>query len=335
MTDDPRRSPAVSIVIPTRNRWALLEQTIASVSRQSFAGVEAIVVDDASDDPPPAWLDAQPDALRVIRLGTRSERSAARNRGLEAARGELVLFLDDDDLLRPDAIDTMVRGLREHPRCVAAIGAYVVFDETGSRRRPRHPRRTIERDAWRDVLFQFDAFGSRILFRSAAVREAGAYRAGLSLSEDWDLLLRVCRLGPLLFVPSVVTEYRQHAGQTALSGVQELQDDLAAQHLSTLPSADQAVGRRIRSARARYREGDRALTDVDGSAALRHFVSVVRTYPGVLTSPVHRMESVKRIGKAAVALVGGRTMTRAVRRAKATVRRIAGRDVSSVDDAGT
>jgi hypothetical protein len=337
MTDADATTPEVSIVIPTRNRWALLAERMASVERQTFRDLEVIVVDDASDEPPPASFPALGSALgngvRVIRLDARSERSAARNRGLASARGDFVLFLDDDDLLRPDALATMVRALRTHERCVAVMGAYVVFDETGSRYRRRHPRRTIERHAWRDVLFHIEAFGSRILFRSDVVRSVGGYREGLSLAEDWDLLLRVSRIGPLLFVPPVVTEYRQHSGQTTLAGVHELQDDLAMQHLSSLPPDDQATGRRIRRARQRFREGDRALAAVNGAAAVRHFASVVRAYPGLLTSPIHRVAAFTRIAKSAGAVVAGGRIVRGARRLKAVAGRRARPDIPATHDA--
>jgi glycosyltransferase involved in cell wall biosynthesis len=328
--------PDVTIVVPTRNRVALLEETLASVRAQTFGNFEVVVVDDASDDDTPAWLTSFPDErINVLRNDVRSERSAARNRGLQHARGRFVMFLDDDDLLVGGAIDRLVKGLEDHAGSVAAIGAYVVFDETGNRARRPHPRRLIERDAWRDVLFHLDAFGSRILFRTDVVRAVGGYRDGLSVAEDWDLLLRVSRKGRLLLVPELVTEYRRHRGQTPLTGLEDIFEDLAAQHIAALPETDRATAVRVRRARAVYRDGDRALTELDARAAIRLFVSTLRTYPALVTFPVARIELRRRFAKAAGAAVLGRPATRALRRAKAFGRRIARRDVASYDDRAT
>ena len=334
MTDSA--APDVTIVIPTRNRLALLKETLASVDAQTFNGIDTIVVDDASDDDTPAWLSTSTSGRRmVVRNDTRSERSAARNRGLAEVRTRFVMFLDDDDLLVPMAIERLVRGLDAHERSVAAIGAYVVFDESGNRVRRPHPRRVVERDAWRDVLFHLDAFGSRILFRTDVVRAVGGYREGLAVAEDWDLLLRVSRQGRLLLIPQLVTEYRRHAGQTPLTGLEDIFEELAAEHIRTLPEPDRAVAVRVRRARTVYRDGDRALADLRAAAAVRKLVSAVRTYPPLLFFPVARPELGRRLVKSVVATVLGPRTTRALRRVKAFGRRVARRDITSVDDADT
>jgi glycosyltransferase involved in cell wall biosynthesis len=333
---EPAATPDVAIVIPTRNRLELLKETLASVDAQTFNGIETILIDDASDDDTPGWLATRADErTKVVRLDARSERSAARNRGLREARGRFVMFLDDDDLLVPSAIERLIRGLEAHERSVAAIGAYVVFDERGNRVRRPHPRRVVERDAWRDVLFHLDAFGSRILFRTEVVRAVGGYREGLAVAEDWDLLLRVSRRGRLLLIPQLVTEYRRHAGQTPLTGLEDIFEELAAEHISTLPQPDRDVAVRVRRARAIYREGDRALADLRPGAAVRDLVSAVRTYPPLLSFPVARPELGRRLAKSVVATVLGSRTTRVLRRVKALGRRIARRDVTAPDDAGT
>jgi hypothetical protein len=85
--------PRVTVVIPTRNRLRLLREAIESVERQSLSEWELVVVDDASEDDTPTWLEGQRNPrIRRVRLDEHSERSAARNRGLREARGETVLF---------------------------------------------------------------------------------------------------------------------------------------------------------------------------------------------------------------------------------------------------
>src|SRR5438876_3252 len=95
----------VSVVIATRNRRALLAEAIATVFDQTFADWELLVVDDCSSDDTPRYLAGLDDTrIRIFRQTVPLERSAARNRGLREARGKFIMFLDDDDLLRPAAL---------------------------------------------------------------------------------------------------------------------------------------------------------------------------------------------------------------------------------------
>lgn len=91
-------APAISVILPTRNRAGLLPRAIGSVLAQRFRDLELIVVDDASSDDTPALLAQLDDPrLRVLRRERNSGAAAARNAGLALARGRYVAFQDDDD----------------------------------------------------------------------------------------------------------------------------------------------------------------------------------------------------------------------------------------------
>src|SRR5512135_213179 len=90
-TEPAEPALTVSVVIPTKNRDDSLARTLSSVAGQDFRDLEVIVVDDGSD--PPAKVSA---SARIVRNTRSWGASAAKNLGLEAARGEFVLFLDDD-----------------------------------------------------------------------------------------------------------------------------------------------------------------------------------------------------------------------------------------------
>lgn len=116
-------TPTVSVVIPTRNRRALLKEAVESVERQTLQHWELVIVDDASDDGTWAWLSSVADPrVRVIRQDAHAERSAARNRGLAEANGRFILFLDDDDRLFPKALERLARALERRPHVVASVG---------------------------------------------------------------------------------------------------------------------------------------------------------------------------------------------------------------------
>src|SRR4029453_7953121 len=95
----------VSVVVPTRNRSALLARTLQSVLRQQDVEFEVIVVDEASTDETPAVLSALGNQrVRVIRHDSPRGLSAARNNGAAGASGEWLAFIDDDDLWAPDRL---------------------------------------------------------------------------------------------------------------------------------------------------------------------------------------------------------------------------------------
>src|SRR6266516_2009038 len=115
--------PRVEIVVPTRDRRALLHEALESIAHQTFEDWALVVVDDASTDDTAGWLGlraARDKRVRFLRLESHSERAAARNRGLEAVTAEFVLFLDDDDRLTQRALERLVGGLSRHREAVEA-----------------------------------------------------------------------------------------------------------------------------------------------------------------------------------------------------------------------
>ncbi len=209
-------SPTVTVVIPTRNRLALLREAVASVRAQTFADWQLIVVDDASDDGTWEWLTRLADArTRTLRLEHHSERSAARNCGLAAAGSEFVLFLDDDDRLRSRALQRLVTALRRRPGAIAAVGARTMFDDWGRRQRHSHPWFTFTRSVWPEVLLGWVPAPGQCVFFTQVVRACGGFNENFNLQglEDYELWLKIARLGPIVLIPYAVLQYRVHSGQ--------------------------------------------------------------------------------------------------------------------------
>src|SRR5262245_16886500 len=96
--------PLVSVVIPTRNRASLLERTLRSVLAQRMGDLEVVVVDDGSTDDTTSVAGAADVRVAVVRNQTPEGVSAARNRGIAAARGSWIAFCDDDDLWSPEKL---------------------------------------------------------------------------------------------------------------------------------------------------------------------------------------------------------------------------------------
>lgn len=123
---DPDDPPRVSVVIPTFNRRAVLQRCLAALARQTYSNLDVIVVDDASTDDTTAMLAVHGDSLRRPADGERHPRpaltvlrndrnlgaNASRNRGIRAASGEIVAFLDSDCIAEPDWAARLVDAMR-------------------------------------------------------------------------------------------------------------------------------------------------------------------------------------------------------------------------------
>ena len=134
----------LSIIIPAYNAEAYLPQCLDSILAQEHSGCEVIVVDDGSTDGTAALLQRYPD-VKVIHQANRGM-STARNRGLDEARGEYILFVDSDDLLTDDAIETLVAELSGED--IIAFNAKKLHDATGEQ--TYHPtiREPETTDGW-------------------------------------------------------------------------------------------------------------------------------------------------------------------------------------------
>lgn len=127
--------PAVSIILPTYNRAAFLPAALESIKAQTFIDWELVIVDDGSTDETPELLPSLTagltQATRLVRR-TNGGAYAARNSGLDQARGEFVAFFDSDDLWLPNHLERCVDALRSHPDVDWAFAACRMTDECGN-----------------------------------------------------------------------------------------------------------------------------------------------------------------------------------------------------------
>lgn len=279
----------ISVIIPTRNRKEFLCEAVASVLAQSFAEWELIVVDDASEDGTGPWLQSLSDSrIRVLRLESHRDRSAARNAGLAAARGEYVLFLDDDDWLLAGALANLFGAFTWRPAAIGAIGAYTYKNDWGSWNRGSHPRRRAFGSIWRDLLFGWIPIPSQSLLRRSAVVEAGGWNETMSCSEDVDLWLRLWRLGPAVLVPQAVVAYRIHSGQTQKAGTWKLNIELRRKAVARQSEDDRRRAECSILAHRLVRRSWRSLRQDESWKALRWWGKAVLSAPWLLASPASR-----------------------------------------------
>ncbi len=319
---DSDPTPAISVVVPTRNRLPLLEDAIASVQAQTLPDWEIVVVDDCSEDGTWDWLEHLRDPrVRAIRLDRHSERSAARNKGLAMARGQFVLFLDDDDILTPIALEKLAGALRQQPLAAASIGAKVHFDDRGHRRRAPHVRVKTTRTVWSEVLLGWIAVPGQCLFSVKELRSIGGWDGRFVPSEDQELWLRLGERAVVL-VPDSVLGLREHGGQWRPTNAVELEHNLRAQVARPLTGEERRAVDRVLRARS---ESEKARNDFAAeryTAALAAQMRTIVFARSLILSPLVGPTLVQGLLRAAAGLVLRRQGVHMVKRLKCVLRSI-------------
>lgn len=204
------KAPLVSVIIPAFNRAAVIGETLGSVREQVYRNLEIVVVDDGSTDETAAVVAALQLEDRRISLVSQKNRgvAAARQAGFESSRGELIQYLDSDDLLDRWKIDRQVAAISLHPEFGLAFGPmFHLRDGVADPVAARHSGSPI------DTLFPamlkerlWDT-GSTLVRRT--VCEAVGPWASLQFEEDWEYDARIARSGArALFVPDAYSYYR-------------------------------------------------------------------------------------------------------------------------------
>jgi glycosyltransferase involved in cell wall biosynthesis len=205
--------PEATVVIPTRDRWALLSShALASALRQVNVALEVIVVDDGSTDGTQAGLAQIGDPrLRVLRHDVSCGVARARNAGLSAARGEWIAFLDDDDLWSPHKLRIQLETARTRDAdFVYAAGVLVDIDKRALAADIFVPENELQSRLRTSNVIPGGC--SNVLAKADLVRDVGAFDEELTYTEDWDLWIRLARAGRPAACPEVLVAHVEHLG---------------------------------------------------------------------------------------------------------------------------
>lgn len=204
--------PIVSIIIPVFNRAWCLEATLLSVRDQTFKNFEVIVVDDGSTDETSILLDRFPE-VRVHRWEDNRGVSAARNQGIQMARGEWICFLDSDDRWVETKLQVQVDWIREHPECPACY-TDEIWIRNGVRVNPKNKHRKYSGDIFRHCLPLCIISPSSIMMRASTLEAIGGFDVDLAACEDYDLWLRLASRYPVDFISEkLIIKTGGHADQ--------------------------------------------------------------------------------------------------------------------------
>ena len=299
------KEPFVSIIIPTFNRLHWIGECLDSVKAQTYKNIETLVIDDGSTDGTVAWLKSHPDYsfAHVHEQPKNGGASIARNDGIRLARGELIAFIDSDDALLPNHIETAVNVFRDHPNTGLFCCDSTMIDSEGEvlfGGRTWHQiqselRKLPVQTGFRSLsdIFEFSHCFPGFTLPKAVFEKVGYFDQSIFPMDDYDLSLRVAGAGlGVYYCHEPLALRREHTGQC--SGVANSVDTCrkqirtlhaALQRNPELWQASSSIKRRLASAKmelaiSRMIAGERA-------GGLTTLLQAVATDPAQLFRVAH------------------------------------------------
>jgi glycosyltransferase involved in cell wall biosynthesis len=281
--------PLVSIVTPSYNQAEYLEAALRSILAQDYPRLEILVADGASSDGSPeiirryagrlAWWVSEPDRGQAEAI----------NKGLRRAGGEIVAWLNSDDLYLPGAVSQAVGALQADPALGLVFGDALTIDGQG------RPLNNLAFGDW--GLAELLAFRiicqPAVFMRRAALEQAGTLDESYHYMLDHHLWLRIAALGPVKHIPAWLAAARHHPGAKNVSQAEGFARETA--RLLDWLQAHPALGplarrdwRRVQG--GAYRLSARYLLDGGKpAAALQWYAKALRARPGYALQHWHRM----------------------------------------------
>ncbi|MGD1092115.1 MAG: glycosyltransferase family A protein [Bryobacteraceae bacterium] len=198
-----------SVIIPFHNRDRFFAECLDSVLAQTLLPSEIIVVDDGSLPAQRRFLNSFLPKIKIVSLDPSQGPAVARNTGCDAAGGDVIAFLDDDDVWMPSKLESQVSYLQSHPDCAAVHTGVRAFYSDGTERvydkkpSPLAIMDAIEAPPGHVCL-------SSLAIRATALRAVGGFDPAFRCSEDWELCIRLVSEGYRIdFIPTPLIRFRR------------------------------------------------------------------------------------------------------------------------------
>lgn len=198
---EPTGHPALSVVIPSRNRGSVVCRSVESVLRSDRTDLEVVLVDDGSSDDTKERISHLVDRrFRFHRIESRGNANRARNIGARLARAPLIAFLDSDDAFAPDRVDRLIGFFSRFPDVDCLVDGYVEISQNG-RIEHRMVYSTSDNSDIRNLLLAhlIPLTNSAITIRRATFESIGGYDEAMPRHQDRELLLRVAQAHSIKF----------------------------------------------------------------------------------------------------------------------------------------
>lgn len=204
--------PRISVIIPTHNRADLLIEALESVFSQTWSNYEVIVVNDGSTDNTAERIRPYLDRVHYLHQSNRGV-AAARNLGIRHSRGNLICFLDSDDLWVPTKLQEQIAFAEQNPQYALIATEIDTFNSKGHVERSRKARmyRIHNGMIAEHLLFDNWIQTSTVMVRREVLLRVGGFDEDVGqFGEDWLLWMRIATESPVYFMPRPLVNYRMH-----------------------------------------------------------------------------------------------------------------------------
>jgi len=206
--------PLISTIIPTYNRAKLLKRALDSVLSQDWPNQEVIVVDDGSTDNTAEVLAAYGDRIKLVKQENAGP-SAARNVGIEMARGEWIAFMDSDDEWLPNKLTMQMRYALKHPRYAMiycdmseVVDGQLVYQSYLKNGNYSH---VGQGQIYKNLLHEYFIFTPTVLVKKEVFLDVGYFDTSMRLAEDRELWLRIAYRWQIGFLDHVLVLRHRHS----------------------------------------------------------------------------------------------------------------------------
>lgn len=219
------KEPLVSIVIPTCNRARLLKKTIQSIYEQSYENWEALFIDDISADDTEKMLcdlSNRDSRIRYFRIPLDNNKGISKylNYGLKNAKGKYISRIDDDDYwYDKDTLKIQVEFLESNPDYVLVGGGVIIVNDK-YKMIFKYFKREKDEEIRNSALIANPFAHNTVMFRKEEILSIGGY-SNIEFAEDWDLWLRVGKLGKMYNFRKYFTCYLTSGQNTSYKKLQK------------------------------------------------------------------------------------------------------------------
>lgn len=201
----------VSVVIPTLNRSKFLREAVISVINQSYPVFEIIVVDDGSTEDIQQALSDIEGPIKMVRHETNKGHAAARNTGIELAKGDYIAFLDSDDLWLPHKLEIQIPCFEYREDVGLVGGGFEYVTSTGElANRSNLPPEFPEYEDLAIGLFGFAGSSPIAICKKEVFGAVGLFDDTLLLLEDWDMWIRISERFKVINPQNILVQVRMH-----------------------------------------------------------------------------------------------------------------------------
>ena len=209
-------NPLVSVIIPVYNGKKYISETIESVLGQTYAPIEIIIIDDGSKDSSHNVIKPYLNDNKIKYYFQQNQGvAAARNFGIQKSSGNLIAFIDQDDLWLPEKISRQVSLMSTNSQLALVHGRIEFINENGTRIKPLWTHPEVSGYCFKEMFSGNKIAMLTALVKKESIMAAGMFDETIAITDDYDLWLKISYTNMVGYVDETIALYRYHGENTS------------------------------------------------------------------------------------------------------------------------